>query len=275
MRATGSFAGGGDEGGTASLVRARFSAGGGRTVLAQVREAGTFRLRVQRGADALGVFVNTGGGLLGGDTVRLDVTADAGSTLALTSVAAEKVYRAAGAPTSVETRLTLEPGARLDWLPQETILFDRARLHRRLRVELAPDSRFLGLEALIFGRLASGERDIAGLLDDGWDIVRAGRPIFADRVRLEGALGAALDRPTVGGGARAAATLVLASRDAAAHVEALRARLLPSAAVETGVSARGDVLVCRLLARSPDRLRAAMVAALGVLRSAPLPRSWG
>ena len=260
---------------TQSVLDARFTAKAGRTALARVHETGAFRLRLQRGAACVGTIVNTGGGILAGDTLRQTIRAEAGAEVVLTSVAAEKIYRSDGAAAVVETGLHVGPGARLDWLPQETILFDGARLSRSLRLDLAETACALVIETIVFGRLANGETSMAGAFTDAWDVGRAGRLVFADRVRLDGTIGATLDRPAVGGGARAVATVLLAAPDAAAHVEPLRLALQAFAeTVESGVSVRDGVLVARLLARSPERLRAAMVGALGVLRRAPLPRTW-
>ena len=132
----------------------------------------------------------------------------------------------------------------------------------------------LALETVVFGRLARGETAMCGTYDDTWDVVRDGKLVFAERARLDDAIGRQLDRPAIGAGARAVAMLLLAERDAAAAVEPLRGALQPFAdAVESGVSHRDGVTLARALARSPERLRAAMVAALGVLRTA-LPRTW-
>ena len=260
---------------TQSLLDARFTTTAGRTALARVHEAGAFRLRLQRGPACVGTIVNTGGGILAGDTLRQTVQAEAGAQVVLTSVAAEKIYRSEGAAAVIETGLHVGPGARLDWLPQETILFDGAHLSRRLCLDLAETACALVIETIVFGRLANGETSISGAFADAWDVRRTGRLIFADRVRLDGTIGAKLDRPAVAGGARSVATMLLAAPDAVARVEPLRTTLQAFAeAVESGVSVRDGMLVARLLARSPERLRAAMMGALGVLRKAPLPRTW-
>ncbi len=271
-----------------SVLRARFEAtASGTTALARVFERGALRLRVPRGPGCQGVIVNTGGGVVGGDTLAIDVALGAGGALTLTTVAAEKVYRSAGPAATIATTLDVADGARLDWLPQETILFDKCRLRRTLGATLAGSARLLAAELIVFGRLASAETAMTGALSDGWRVRRDGRLLFADETRLEGAIGATLDRPAVGGGARAVGLLLLCAPDAEAAVEPLRAITAPFAAptvegngaVEVGVSARDGVLILRALARSPPRLRACMLAAIGASRGAPhgasgLARIW-
>ena len=261
----------------ASVLRASFRAAAGGAALDRVFEQGALRLRVPRGRECQGVIVNTGGGIVGGDTLRVEVALEAGGALTLTTVAAEKVYRSAGPEAAITTVLDLGPGARLDWLPQETILFDRARLRRKLTATLAGSARLLAAELIVFGRLASAETAITGTLTDSWRVRRDGRLLFADETRLAGAIGATLDRPAVAGGARAIGLLLYCAPDAEAAVETLRAVTAPFAAgadsPELGVSARDGVLILRALARSPPRLRACMLAAIGALREAPGGRS--
>ena len=260
---------------SSSVLAATFAARAGRTAIDRLREGGALRLRQSRAAACEALIVNTGGGIVGGDQLTLDITLAAGATVTMTSVAAEKIYRSAGPAASIETRLTLGRGARLDWLPQETILFDGARLARRFTVEMAADATLLAAETMVFGRLASDETSIDGALRDGWRVRRGGALIFADETRLDGAIGATLDRPALGGGARAAALVLLVAPQAESLVEAARAAIEPlRPTVEGGASARDRLLAVRLLSRDPERLRAAVVAVLGPLRAMPLPRAW-
>lgn len=111
----------------------------------------------------------------------------------------------------MQTRLQIEAGARLDWLPQETIVFDGAALDRRLSVEMAPDARFLLCEPLIFGRAAMGERVTDLRHADRIDIRRGGKLVWADRLRLFGDAFARLADPAIARGAQAMATVVLAA----------------------------------------------------------------
>ena len=257
-----------------SAIDVRFAAREGRTSLDRLQENGGLRLRRVQGAACEAILVNTAGGIVGGDTLAVTIECGARADATVTSVAAEKIYRSQGPVARITTRLVLADGARLAWIPQETILFDGARLERTFEVSLAGDARLVAAEIMVFGRLASGEAAIHGALRDDWRVRRDGRLVFAEATRLDGAIGATLDRPAVAGGARAAALLLVAAPDAAALVEPLRAAFATLPEVEAGVSVRDGITVARALARSPERLRAAVAAALGALGLTPLPRVW-
>ena len=255
-------------------IRADFSAHDDKTALSRLHESGGLRLRRVRGPRCETIVVNTAGGIVAGDalSVALDLGTYADATV--TSVAAEKVYRSLGPAAHIATRLALAPGASLAWIPQETILFDGARLERRVDIDIAADARLVVAEILVLGRLARGETAISGALRDDWRVRRDGRLVFAEATRLDGAIGALLDRPAIGGGARATALMLVAAPDTDALVEHLRDAFAAHPQVEAGVSARHGIVVARALARSPERLRAAMIAALAAAGVAPLPRVW-
>ncbi|MBE9639475.1 urease accessory protein UreD [Salipiger mangrovisoli] len=255
--------------------RARLAARrrGAASVIGDLHMSGSSKLLFPRGLDALqAVYLNSSGGVTGGDAFEIAATAREGAHLALTTQAAERVYRALPGETGrVETRLQLEAGARLDWLPQETILFDGAALDRKLSVEMAPDARLLLCEPLIFGRAAMGESVTDLRHADRIDIMRDGRWIWADRLRLRGDAAAHLADPAVADGARAMATVVLAAPGAAAQVDPLR-EMLPESG---GVSALGpDLLVLRMLAIDGFELRRHLCPILRRLSGAELPRPW-
>ncbi len=261
-------------------VTAEFRRVGRRTEVVGPHETGGYRLRMPRspGPACEAVIVNTGGGMAGGDRVAFAFAARAGAGAVITTTAAEKVYRGAEAggeeaETRVDVTLSLGAGAALDWLPQETILFDGARLARSLSAEVAPDADLLMAEMLVFGRLAMGERIAAGRLADRWRIRRDGRLVFAEDLALDGAMADLLDRPALGDGARAAATVLLVSRDAEAKCDEARDRLAGHD-VTAGASAWNGLLVVRAISPSPERLRAAIVAVLSGLRGRALPRLW-
>ncbi|MBK9083330.1 MAG: urease accessory protein UreD [Rhizobiales bacterium] len=255
-------------------IRARFAAHGARTRVAEVYESGGYRLRFPRAGEACeAVIVNTGGGVVGGDDVEIALEAGAGAHVVATTTAAEKIYRSDGATARVKVELDAGPGARLDWLPQETILFDGASLVRRLDVSLAADARVTLLESVVFGRGAMGESCGAGLFHDRWRVRRDGRLVFAEEMRFDGRIDSLLDRLALGGGARAAATLVHIAPDAEARLEALRGAL-PERACEAAASAWDGLLAARFVSPSPEALRAAIVASVVALRGAELPRLW-
>lgn len=258
--------------GRIALEVARF---GAATKLVRVGEGGPLRVRLPRtaGAELEAVLVNTGGGIACGDSLAIDIDAGAGSRLVVATTAAEKIYRSDGPEAAIAVRLTLGEGARLDWLPQETILFDRARLRRRFDVDLAADARLSCFEAIVFGRGASGERVDAGLLEDRWRIRRDQTLVFADTLRLDGPVAALLDRPAVAGGARALATFLHVAPDAEARLEEARA-MLNGTPCPCGASAWRGILAVRFLAESIDPLRRAAATFITRFRGTPMPRVW-
>jgi urease accessory protein len=240
----------------------------------ELAESGSLRVRFPS-SDVAGlsaVFVNTAGGVAGGDRFDVAVTAHAASRITLTTAAAEKVYRSNGPESRLSIALTVEDGAHLAWLPQETILFDQARVARAIDVALSGEASLLLCEMVVFGRTAMGERMGQGSLIDRWRVRRDGRLIFAENLRLAGDIAARLDRPAIGRGAGAIATvlvvpgdeaLVTRAREAAAHL-----------AAEVGVSAWNGFAMVRFCAQDAARLRRDLVALLGHLAPGALPRIW-
>jgi urease accessory protein len=227
----------------------------------------------------LAALLTTSGGLAGGDRLRLEVTAHDGAQAVATTAAAEKVYRSLGADVAVSVTLTVEDGGWLEWLPQETILFEGARLDRRLVASLAPSARLLAAETLVFGRAASGERFSRGLLHEAWRIHIGGRLAWADALRLEGDIGASLDAPAAFAGARALASVLYVGADAAAHLPLARA-LVEESACRAGATLIGSVLLARFLDARADRVRTSLARYVAGLRAAAaglpasLPRLW-
>ncbi len=261
-------------------LAAGFRRVGARTEVIGPHETGGYRLRLPRshGGPCEAVIVNTGGGMAGGDRAEFSFAAEAGAAVTLTTTAAEKIYRGAEAggaeaETRVGVALTLGPAAALDWLPQETILFDGARLSRRLDVDMVAGSDLLLAETLVFGRLGMGERMGSGRVRDRWRIRRGGRLVLAEELDIAGDVAGLLDRPALGGGARATATVVWVSRDAEAALDIARAAL-DGAELAGGASAWNGMLVARAASASPRALRASIVALLSGLRGRALPRLW-
>jgi urease accessory protein len=258
------------------LVRVAFKLRGTATVLDRLHQAGIAKARLPDpgpGRPTEAVLLNTAGGLTDGDRLDIELAFGPGTRAVVTTQAAEKVYRARqGQPATVTARIAMAADATAEWLPQETILFDRAALDRRLEVDLHPSSSFLGLEALVFGRQAMGETVRAARLIDRWRIRRGGRLIFADALALDGDIAAAATPRAALGDARAVALLLLAAPDAEARLPAVR-DLVATFLSEAGASAWNGMLAVRLLARDPAMLRADLVGLLTALRG-PLPRVW-
>lgn len=207
------------------------------------------------------VLVNTGGGIVGGDRLGTGIGVGEGAAALVVGQAAEKVYRSWGPPARIDNRLEVGAGGRLEWFPQETILFDNARLERHLRLDLAGDAAFLGGEIVVFGRRARGETMTGGALRDRWSVRRDGRVVWADAFVADPLHDALLARPALLGGARAAATLVCAARDPDGALAVARGQ----DAVACGRV--GGLVVARLLDGDVPRLRARYVALWTALRA--------
>lgn len=242
--------------------------------IAGLRQSGSLKLLFPRpnGAALDAVILNTAGGLTGGDKMQVDVTAEPAAHVTLSSQAAERAYRAVGSTcATVDVRLTVGAGARIDWLPQETILYDGAALTRTVRVDLHPTARALLVEPVIFGRKAMGEIVRDARLHDRWEVRVDGALHFVDALRLQGDLACQLSRAGVAGGAGAMAAVLYAGPDAAACLPRLRVLLPPTAGVSL---IRDGVLIVRLLAADGFGLRKALIPVLEYLGDAPLPKVW-
>jgi urease accessory protein len=247
---------------------------GGVTRRRRLHESGSLRVRFPspeaEGLSAM--FVNTAGGVAGGDRFDIDIAVGEGSSLAVTTAAAEKVYRAPGPAAEVNIALKAAAGAHLSWLPQETILFDRARVLRRIDIDLAEGASLLLCEIVVFGRAAMGERMLHGEFVDRWRLRRGGRLVFAETVRLDGDIGEKLTRPAVANGGVAIGTALIVPGDEAL-VERIR-EVVDSFGGEVGISSWNGFAMARFCAQDAARLRAGMMAVLGRAGGSALPRMW-
>jgi urease accessory protein len=240
----------------------------------QLYESGSLRVRFPspeaQGLSA--VFVNTAGGIAGGDRFDIDIAAGEGAQLAVTTAAAEKIYRAQGPAAQLKLALKAAAGSHLAWLPQETILFDQARLNRRIDIDLAESASLLLCEIVVFGRAAMGEKMLAGSFVDRWRLRRGGRLVFAETVRLDGDIGEKLARPAVAKGGVAIGTALIVPGD-----EALVTRIREASesfGCEVGISTWNGFAMARFCAQDAAKLRADMIAVLGHVGGPALPRLW-
>ena len=256
---------------SAGRITLSVTAASGVTRRQRVYEDGPLRVRFPNASGSAldAMIVNTAGGIAGGDRHNLDIEVGEGATLGVTTAAAEKVYRALGPGAEIAVKLTAGAGARLSWVPQETILFDRARLMRRIEVELAADATLLMAEAVVFGRSAMGETVTEGAFTDRWRVRRDGRLLFAETVRLDGAVARMLAEPAVAGGGVAIATVLAVPGDQA-MAERLRAQTFCG---EVGVSVWNGLAVARLCAKDDASLRRDLTAVIVAL-GGTLPRLW-
>jgi urease accessory protein len=244
-----------------------------------VYEDGSLRVRFPNAApESLeAVIVNTGGGMTGGDRFTIELVVGDGASLIAGTAAAEKVYRSTGPDAEMAVRLELGAGAHLAWLPQETIMFDKARLSRRIDIDLGPGASLLMAEAVVFGRTAMGEAVDNGLFADRWHVRREGRLIFADGVRFDGAIASNLTEPAVTAGGIAMATLLIApggDEDLALLRSVCNSiEIYKGSEVEAGVSTWNGVLIVRLCSKNSAALRYGLISFLAALRQ-DIPRLW-
>lgn len=256
--------------------------GAGRTRLAGLYQKANAKIRLPRQhGDVLdAVLINTAGGLTGGDRLTWTVEAAEDTQARVTTQACERIYRSSGGTARQTTHITVADGARLEWLPQETILFDRSALDRRMEVVLEGLAAFVGIETIMLGRAAMGETVHKAHLHDRWRISRDGILVHADDLRLPKSM-ESLAQPAFLGGHRAFATIIhcaVMDEDGwEAQAQHLRAVLAPlrDDHCTAAVSAFAGKCVVRLMGRDTHALRPLMIAALGVINDgAALPTVW-
>ena len=239
--------------------------------------------RVPRGSPLEAVLINTAGGLTGGDRMDWTFEAGEGASMTLATQACEKTYKAHGeSEARVLVQLKLNADSSLAWLPQETILFDRARLARSIEVDMAAGSRLLMVEPMVFGRLAMRESVLEGHFRDRWRIRLDGDLAHAEDMRLGPDIADVLARAAVAGGGLAIATVLMIAPEAEARLLAARqvigtsggasflfTRRSRPAAPETGK------LLARIVAADSYELRKVLVPLIRLLNpQGGMPKVW-
>ncbi|WP_209424539.1 urease accessory protein UreD [Pararhodobacter sp. SW119] len=255
--------------GAAHVAMARLA---GRTRLSRLAQRGSARAILLDSADRPEVvFLNTSGGLTGGDRLELSLDLGAGCQAVATTQTAERAYRAAEGEARVRIQHAVHAGAHLDWLPQETILYESSALSRRSEIALHADASCLVLEAVVLGRAAMGEHPRELRFGDHRTITRDGRPVLIEPLLLD--RDAIAGGPAVLGGARAFAILALVQAGAEDAVAAAR-DALGEPGVSGAASGFDGKLVVRLMAGDGWPLKRQIVRLLRRLRPLPLPRVW-
>ncbi len=276
---------------TEGIAEIRFTRRDGVTRLAHLYQRDPLRVLFPApaaGDPLVAVIVTTSGGLVAGDRLDIHVELAPGAAAHVTASAAEKVYRSTGRTTIIKQTLSVGPGAALEFLPPETILFDGARLRRETVVDLAPGSAFLGGDIVIFGRRARGERFASGFLREVWELRRDGEIVWGDALQLEDDIGddvgRIIDDPAGFDGAAAFATMILSppAEDARTLLETARAvqSLGATTGLRAGATAIAGLVIARWLAADAAVLRRAYADLACHFRSAALglpdrlPRVW-
>jgi urease accessory protein len=234
--------------------------------VARWREAGAAKVRFADPQEA--ILINTGGGLAGGDYFTFEIAAKDNSRLAVTTQAAERVYRTLGAAAEIDVNISVQDSSTIWWVPQETILFQNSALARRLSCELSGRARLLCVESVILGRKESGEEVSSIHFRDSWRIKRDGKLAFAEELLLDAAR---FKSTAVLAGASAFATLLYLADDAESKLESVRRAV----GEQGGASAWSGKLVARILAEDGFMLRKSLIPALHALTSGcSLPKTW-
>ena len=246
----------------------------GQSFLRRLRQSGSLKCLFPRGngSSLEAVLLNCAGGVTGGDKFLLTVYTESGTTLTLTTQAAERIYRALPREVGIiQTFLEVEDGARINWLPQETILYEGCSLNRSLTINLQEGAKLLMVEPLVFGRLEMGEVLNCASIQDNIEIRRDNIPIYLDRINLFSDVQTKLNRLGLADGANAMVSLVYIEQDAQKQLNFLK-QMLPRHA---GVSLiYEDVLVLRLLANDSNEMRSNLFPILRQLNDGFIPKCW-
>jgi urease accessory protein len=200
------------------------------------------------------VLINTSGGVAGGDEIRIEVVAQGNASVAVTTQAAEKVYRALDRPARIRTRIRAEGRARLAWLPQETIVFNQARIARHTEIDVSSGAELIALEWLVLGRIESGEEVLAGHILDSWRVRVDGRLVWADGFLASDRALPQLRKTALLSNWKAIATMIYFGPGLEARLERLR-EIGASLECACGVTIVGAVIVVRVAAIASVELR--------------------
>ena len=265
---------------TKGRARCTFKVRDGKTVLDTLGQSGSFKVRLPKipgGGIPEAVLLNTAGGLTGGDRLSFEGGVAPQGHAIMTSQASERAYRSVSGPAKVHVDLHIGEGGRLDWLPQETILFDGAQLARTFDVDLAENATLLAHETVVFGRTAMSESIHEGHFSDHWQVRRGGRLVHADALRIDGDIQAALQAKAALSGATTMASILYVADDAETRDAALKdiADGISPADGIAGVSAWHGKLVIRAVAFGGQAMRRIITPLLhNLMDGRELPRVW-
>jgi len=224
------------------------------------------------------VVIHPPGGIVGGDTLAIDIDAGPRTHVQLTTPGAAKCYRSGGAFARQRICLRAARGAMLEWLPQETIVFDAARIELELAIELSDDAQFVGWDVICLGRTAAGERFDRGALRQRVTLTRDGVPVFAERAVLHG--GSPLLTSPVGLQGKPVFGTFLAAAPVVSDAMLESCRRVSAMAGDGAVTRLAGILIGRYLGTSAVAARHYFVELWRTLRPvlasrpAVLPRIW-
>ena len=219
------------------------------------------------------VFLNTSGGLTGGDFLAYEIDVGEGARVSATTQTAERAYCSLGAQARLRVRCQVGAGGRLDWLPQETILFESAHLRRDTEIALFGDASCLLVESVVLGRQAMGERPGMAQLADHRRVSRDGKPVWVERQQIGEGFLRDSEKPALLGGARAFAVVALVAPGAEDALIPVR-NVLDEPGCAAAASGWDGKCVVRVTAADGWPLKRQLARVLAVLSGRPLPRVW-
>ncbi len=245
----------------------------GRPSIRRLYQEGCAKIRIpkSRSTTLEAVIINTSGGVTGGDKLDWNFTAEENTNLSVTTQACERVYKSSGGTAQVNVQLDVQSGASLNWLPQETILFDHCSLQRKFNINLAKNAELLMVEPLIFGRQAMGETELTGFFHDRWRIRCDDQLLHAEDFRIDGNITERLAKPFVANGNCACATILLI----APRAEGLMSEAQALLQEHGGVSFWNGKLLARIIGNDGYELRQRLYPLIELLNDGtPLPKIW-
>lgn len=249
---------------------------GARPTLTDLHQSGSAKVflpRVHRDVPEL-VFLNTAGGVTGGDHLCYDMKISTGVAAMATTQTAERAYRSTGEVGRVDVSISVGEAGTLSWLPQETILFEGSNLGRRTTVELASDARFLMAESVVLGRAAMGETIESLSFSDWREVRRCGAPVWVDPFAISQKVLDGSESAVTLAGARAFATIALIEQGAEDAAERFRSVIESFDGVVAAVSGWNGKCIIRMRATDAWPLRRAVAQVLKIARQGSLPRVW-
>ena len=225
------------------------------------------------------VLLHTAGGMVGGDRLRIDISLAPKARVVLTTAAASKIYRMPTLEARQKVAITVAAGACLEWLPQETILFNQARFRQNLKVQLEPGGSWLGWDIYRFGRTARGETFESGEWRSRTEVWQSGIPLWIDRQWLPGRT-ECLEHPHGLGGYPVVGTFAWVGQAVEPELVSLLRSRWSGACGEVGVTRLNRGVVCRYRGPSTQDVRQwftqvwADVRSYALGQSACLPRVW-
>ena len=217
------------------------------------------------------VLVNTSGGITGGDKLQIQAGVHQKAHVCITSQTAERVYKSSQGMGEIEVELNLSENSKLDWIPQETILFDKSAVQRSIKVNMSNNSYLFMVESIILGRKAMGENVTNNLFVDRWQILRDNKPTYLEALKLSNAN--ELSGLATLGKNKALATLLYVAPDSEERLQQMRELLAKYDSLGAATAWDGKLIV-RLIAESPQFLRSALIDIITQFRKMSLPRVW-